>query len=269
MDKIAIISDVHGNITALKAVINDIESRNISKIFCLGDSIYRGCNSDLVIDLLRKKCEIILKGNCDESLTRPNVPKGKYWTRDLIGEERANFIYNLPIYYDFYMSGYLIRLFHASPFALDYVFNPMFSNKNTVYSSSEIYDAMDLFKNTKFIGKCDSDPTPDIVGYGHIHTPNIFRCHNKTIFNPGSVGMPIEMLNNNFFDETNKFSTVASYIILEGIFDSKELSSISFNLVRLPYDIEAEVQLIEKSNIPNKEKIITELRSATNYVNSK
>ena len=77
------------------------------------------------------------------------------------------------------------------------------------------------------------------------------------------------MLNNNFFDETNKFSTVASYIILEGIFDSKELSSISFNLVRLPYDIEAEVQLIEKSNIPNKEKIITELRSATNYINSK
>ena len=81
--------------------------------------------------------------------------------------------------------------------------------------------------------------------------------------------MPIEMLNNNFFDETNKFSTVSSYIILEGIFDSRELSSISFNLVRLPYDIEAEVQLIEKSNIPNKEKIITELRSATNYINSK
>ena len=39
MDRIAIISDVHGNITALKAVIADIESRNINRIFCLGDSV--------------------------------------------------------------------------------------------------------------------------------------------------------------------------------------------------------------------------------------
>ena len=39
MDKIAIISDVHGNITALNAVLNDIKNRNINKIICLGDSI--------------------------------------------------------------------------------------------------------------------------------------------------------------------------------------------------------------------------------------
>ena len=39
MEKIAIISDVHGNITALRAVIKDIEARGIDKIFCLGDSV--------------------------------------------------------------------------------------------------------------------------------------------------------------------------------------------------------------------------------------
>ena len=65
MDKIAIISDVHGNITALKAVIKDIEARNIDKIFCLGDSVLKSCNSDQVIDLLREKCDVIIKGNCD------------------------------------------------------------------------------------------------------------------------------------------------------------------------------------------------------------
>ena len=91
-----------------------------------------------MIDLLREKCTIILKGNCDEAITRPDIPKGRFWTRDLIGEERASFIYNLPVSYEFYMSGYLIRLFHASPFGLDYVFNPMFSNKNTIYSATEI-----------------------------------------------------------------------------------------------------------------------------------
>lgn len=269
MDKIAIISDVHGNITALKAVINDIEARNISHIFCLGDSVLKSCNSDKVIDLLKEKCDIILKGNCDEAVTRPDIPKGKFWTRDLIGEERASFIYNLPIVYDFYMSGYLIRLFHSSPFGLDYVFNPMFSNENTIYSATELNNGMDLFENTKFIGKSNTDPIPDIVGYGHIHTPNIVRIRNKTIFNPGSVGMPIEMLNDNFFDQTNKFSTVASYIILEGNLNSKTLSSISFNLVRLPYDIEEEIKILEKSTLPSKNKVITELRSATNYANAK
>ena len=266
MEKVAIISDVHGNITALRAVIKDIESRNINKIFCLGDSVLKSCNSDLVIDLLHEKCDVILKGNCDEAITRPNIPKGKFWTRDLIGEERASFIYNLPVFYEFYMSGYLIRLFHASPFGLDYVFNPMFSNENTIYSATEIHNAMDLFENTDFIGKTKSDPIPDIVGYGHIHTPNIVRIRNKTIFNPGSVGMPIEMMNDNFNDKTNKFSTLASYIILEGILNLKELSSISFNLVRLPYDIEEEVALLEKSSLPSKNKLIAELRSATNFV---
>ena len=269
MDKIAIISDIHGNITALKAVINDIEARGISHIFCLGDSVLKSCNSDQVIDLLKEKCDIILKGNCDEAVTRPDIPKGKFWTRDLIGEDRASFIYNLPVVYDFYMSGYLIRLFHSSPFGLDYVFNPMFSNEDTIYSATELHSGIELFENTDFIGKTNSDPIPDIVGYGHIHTPNIVRTHNKTIFNPGSVGMPIEMMNDNFFDKTNKFSTVASYIILEGALNSKMLSSISFNLIRLPYDIEEEIKLLEKSTLPSKNKVITELRSATNYINAK
>ena len=265
MDKIAIISDIHGNITALEAVIADIEKRNINKIYCLGDSIVKSCNSDLVIDLIREKCDVIVKGNCDEAMSRPDIPKGKFWTRDLIGDERASFIHNLPISYDFYLSGYLIRLFHSSPFGLDYIYNPVFSNENTIYSATEISNPLDLFENTEFLGKGPNDPIPDIVGYGHIHSPNILRIQNKTIFNPGSVGMPIEMLNNDFYDKTNKFSTVASYIILEGELNSRELSSISFNLVRLPYDIEKEIELIKKSSVPNKDKLIFELRSDTNY----
>lgn len=265
MDKVAIISDVHGNITALETVINDIESRGIDKIYCLGDSVLKGCKSDEVIDLIREKCDVVIKGNCDEALCDPNIPKGKFWTRDLIGEERASYIYNLPVSYDFYMSGYLIRLFHSSPFGLNYVYNPMFSNKDTIYSATELDNALSLFENTEFIGKTINDPTPDIVGYGHIHTPNIFRIKNKTLFNPGSVGAPIEMLNTDFDDETNKFSTVSSYIILEGILNSKELSTISINLVRLPYDIEKEVSLLERSDLPSRQKLIKEIRSATNY----
>ena len=264
MERIAIISDVHGNITALEAVINDIEARGITEIYCLGDSVLKSCNSDLVIDLIKEKCSVVLKGNCDEAICRPDIPNSRFWTRDKIGEERANYIYHLPVSHEFYMSGYLIRLFHSSPFGLDYLFNPMFSNEDTIYSTTELESGLSLFENTDFIGKTSDDPIPDIVGYGHIHTPNIFRIQNKTIFNPGSVGMPIEMLNYDIHNETNRFSTVASYTILEGNLNSKTFAPITISLVRLPYDIEKEVKLLEASNLPSKERLIKELRSATN-----
>ena len=44
MEKIAIISDIHGNITALDAVFEDIENRGIKRIFCLGDMLIK-CSS--------------------------------------------------------------------------------------------------------------------------------------------------------------------------------------------------------------------------------
>ena len=129
MDKVAIISDVHGNITALNAVLDDIKRRNINKIFCLGDSIVKCVHPDLVIDKLREVCDVILIGNTDYAICRPEARNKNFWSRIKIGEERANFILNLPVFHEFYMSGHFIRLFHASPFSLQHIYNPTFSNK--------------------------------------------------------------------------------------------------------------------------------------------
>ena len=262
MDKIAIISDVHGNITALNAVLDDIKKRGIKRIFCLGDYVIKCVHPDLVIDKLREVCEVMLIGNSDHAICCPEAKNKNFWTRNLIGEERANFIFNLPISHEFYMSGHLIRLFHASPYRLDDIYNPMFSNKGTNFPGNELTNPEDLFKNTDFIGKTSNDPEPDIIGYGHIHTPCIVRHKNKTLFNPGSVGIPVEMLNSDINDKSNKFSTLASYIIVEGFYNSKELDSISFNLVRVPYDIQKEVDYLKYSNMPNKEMIISSLLGA-------
>ena len=260
MDKIAIISDIHGNITALNTVINDIEKRDIKRIFCLGDLVIKCASPDLVIDTVREKCEVILKGNCDDLVCNN---KSYTWTRTKIGQDRIDFLSSLPILHEFYMSGHFIRLFHASPYSLEHVFNPMYSNAHTRYADREIKSPKQMFNNTEFLGKSATDPIPDIVGYGHIHTPNIFRYKNKTIFNTGSVGIPIEMLSTDMEDEKNKLSTLASYMILEGDYLSKDLSQISFNLVRIPYSIEYEVDLLNKSDMPTKEKIIRNLRTAT------
>ena len=138
MDKIAIISDIHGNITALNAVLDDIEKRNIKRIFCLGDYVTKCVHPNLVIDKLREVAEIMIIGNCDYIISRPEAKNKKFWSREAIGEERANFLFNLPVSYDFYMSGHLVRIFHASPYSLDDLYNPMFSNKyfNACFSHS-------------------------------------------------------------------------------------------------------------------------------------
>ena len=261
MDRIAIISDIHGNLSALNAVLKDIENRGISKIYCLGDSVIKCAHPDEVVDIIREKCQVILKGNCDDVVCRPGIEYGRFWSRDILGEERANFLYNCPISYEFYMSGHLIRLFHASPYSLDDVFNPMYENSEADYYM-QIKNPNDMFKNTEFLGKTENDPVPDIVGYGHIHTPNVFRFGNKTIFNTGSVGIPVEMINEDENDVTNKFSTMASYAILEGSINSVELSTFSITLIRVPYDISSEVKALEDSNMPNKDLIIKNLTTA-------
>lgn len=262
MDKIAIISDIHGNITALNAVLEDIKKRNINKIFCLGDYVTKCTHPDLVIDKVRQVCDVILMGNCDYTICQPSAKEKNFWSRNIIGEERADFMASLPISHEFYMSGHLIRLFHASPHSLEEIFNPMFSNKDSKYNYLEIENPNRLFENTELIGKTSNDPIPDIIGFGHIHTPCLVRYKNKTIFNPGSVGVPVEMENTDINDKNNKFSTVASYTILEGFYGKKELDSISFNSVRVPYDIKKEVEDLENSDMPNKEVIIRTLTSA-------
>lgn len=263
MDKVAIISDIHGNITALEAVLKDIKERKVDKIFCLGDCVTKCANPDLVIDMIRENCDVIIKGNCDEIISADRALEKKFWTRMKIGEERAKFLKQLPVMYEFYISGQLVRLLHASPFSLDHIYNPMYKNKNNYYENLEIKQVEDMFSNTEFIGKNENDPIPDIVGYGHLHTPNLYKYKNKTIFNTGSVGNPNEMENNGENEKTNKYSLLASYVILEGYLDSKEIGPISFTNVRVPYDISKEIEYIQKSDMPSKEKNIYTLQTAS------
>lgn len=61
MEKIAVISDVHGNLEALKKVLSDIETRGIKKIICLGDVIGKGTHPHECLDLIKENCQVALK----------------------------------------------------------------------------------------------------------------------------------------------------------------------------------------------------------------
>lgn len=234
MERIAIVSDIHGNIPALNAVLSDIKSRNIKRIFCLGDLAGKGPSSSEAVDIIRKHCEIVIKGNWDYFMTEQEGSDMLMWHQNKLGKERLNYMRALPIYVEFYMSGKLIRLCHASP-------NDLF---HRVHLSTAIEERMKLFMATKTLNK-----EADVVGYGDIHGAHIDNFSGKTIFNTGSVGNPLEI-------------TQASYAIIEGEYKSKKNSPFTISLIRVPYDIELAVKHANESDMPDKQEYINELRTA-------
>ena len=65
MNKIAVISDIHGNYPALKAVLDEIDSDGIKDVICLGDIVGYYCQVNECIDVLRERKIYCLLGNHD------------------------------------------------------------------------------------------------------------------------------------------------------------------------------------------------------------
>lgn len=235
--KIAIISDIHGNLEALKSVLNDIESKNINKIYCLGDIIAKGSHPKECIDLIKEKCEVVLKGNCDEyftsnidlsSKTTQEIDRIK-WNKSMLDEESTKYLVNLPFCYEFYMSGRLIRLVHAHPERID-------KFAGNIDLINNIYNLVLPSNNTV------SNEKADVLIYGHIHTPYVQKIYNRYIINTGSVGNAIDVFRNSSKDGNIKNTTVANYLVLSGNLDSRKINeTFSFELVSVPYDIEKEI----------------------------
>ena len=72
--KIGIISDIHGNIAALEAVINDMNKNNIDKIYCLGDLVGYLTHPDEVIQKIKELSIVTLLGNHDEKYLKTQNP---------------------------------------------------------------------------------------------------------------------------------------------------------------------------------------------------
>ena len=79
MDKIAVISDIHGNIPALESVLQDIKLRGIERVVCLGDLVGKGPHSSEVIEIIRKECEGVVMGNWDDFITKPTEFETLKW----------------------------------------------------------------------------------------------------------------------------------------------------------------------------------------------
>jgi len=235
MNRIAIISDIHGNLPALDEVFNDIKDKNIDRIICLGDLAGKGPSSSEVVDIIKENCECVVKGNWDHYMTDNSINSHVIlWHQNKLGVDRIKYLNELPLYNEFYMSGKLIRLCHASP-------NDLF---HRTHLSTAKEERIKLFMPTESLNE-----DADVIGYGDIHGAHIDNFDGKTIFNVGSVGNPLEIAQ-------------ASYAIIEGEYNSKHSSSFTISLVRVPYDIDLAIQHAHDSGMPDKDEYIKELRTA-------
>jgi diadenosine tetraphosphatase ApaH/serine/threonine PP2A family protein phosphatase len=82
----ALISDIHGNLEALQAVLDDIQKQQVNEIYCLGDVVGYGPNPRECIDLVMQ-CRVVLLGNHDQGAMfdpdgfNPPAERAIFWTR--------------------------------------------------------------------------------------------------------------------------------------------------------------------------------------------
>ncbi len=236
-ERIAVLSDVHGNVTAYRAVLRDIEARGITTVVNLGDVVGKGPRGSECVALTRAHCSLTVRGNWDDFLPRPDPDRDAamtWWHEELTDDDRA-WLLSLPLVHHLTLSGRRIRLFHASAQSL-YV---------RVHARHTPEQFAGMFATTELTG---DGPEPTLVGYGDIHDAYIKVVDGRTLFNVGSVGNPLD-------------ETTASYVVLEGVPGGTRADVFGMQVVRVPYDVEAEIAAAQALGMPALREYAGELRT--------
>jgi putative phosphoesterase len=228
--RVAIVSDVHGNLTAFNAVLEDVQRRAPDLILHGGDLVLMGGQGAEVIDRVRELGWPGVVGNTDKVLWQPQeqprqeelAPKlGRHLklifrqyapaTLEALGDERVSWLRGLPAQQ---RVGDL-ALVHASPGDLWRA--PMPDAGDDELSAA--YEPLGAA----------------VAAYGHIHRPYARTLGRLTVANSGSVGMP--------WDGDPR----ACYLLLE---DDRP------HFVRVEYDIEREAAVLLASGYPDAPRLI-------------
>ncbi len=237
--RVAIISDIHGNQVAFEAVLRDIaQQAPVDEMVIAGDNCLNGPRPREVLMMLRDlKCPV-LQGNVDEDIVTLRPKKGTKkramveWTREQIGAVGIKYLASLP-------TSYLIKnpehvpesdvlVCHANPLNLYEAIFPSASEETLEHYLGEL------------------DKSIGVVAFGHFHVAYVRHWQHLLLVDVGSCGLPR--------DEDSR----ASYAILEW---SNEKWHTEHR--RVPYDIDLVIQQMKESGMPNVEKRIKILKSAT------
>lgn len=236
--KIAFISDIHGNAVALEAVLEDINKKQVDKIYVLGDLCYRGPEPKRSLELIRSLQTEVIKGNADEWVVR-GVRSGEVpdkvvntmnverdWIVSQLAQSDIQYLDNLPKEIKVTVEGMSFYAFHATPDSLFDIILPNVDDETLQLKMMSFVEA-------------------NLYVYAHIHRPYIRYLSGKVIMNIGSVGLPFDGL------------TKASYGMVEINEDGFRTS-----IERVDFDIEKVIHQYREKDYPNADMMIQVLRNA-------
>jgi predicted phosphodiesterase len=210
--RIAILGDIHGNLPALEAVLEDLATQEVDQVWCSGDIGWGGPWASECIAKVREAGWPTVKGNTDVWITGdPQTIKEESQRQELndlaaahnISAEDAQWLINLPVGHSGPGS---ILLVHGTPES------PFTAPEPTAPSADfHVYDG-----------------SGSLVVYGHIHEAFVRRMSEGTLVaNAGSVGMP-------------KDGRMASYLIVH-----RGGTDLLLRHRRVPFDIEDAIRKAE------------------------
>lgn len=173
--KIIIISDIHGNFDALSAL-----PESGDEIWILGDLVNYGPEPGRVIDSVKSRASVIVRGNHDHSVGYHEDPRcsqrfqamaaatGRY-TESVVDPKQKNFLQGLPLHAALQRGSSRFYLCHAMPS------DPLFG-----YCEDE----------SGRWAKEVQDLPADVVLVGHTHIPMVLNINGRIVVNPGSLGQP-------------------------------------------------------------------------------
>ncbi len=231
--KIAILSDVHANLEALTAVLDDIDSFGVTRIFCLGDTVGYGADAYACVATLRKRAEVTILGNHEAMVLEDDgfedlpedVAAGVMHARSTLPLEEQRMIAGHPLVW----RDQDIALVHATlarPHDWRYL--------NSIESIRDHFDHQ----------------TDQVCFCGHTHVPAVWQrnvggeissvklakavsldCLSKTVVNVGSVGQPRDQCSS------------GCYVLYE-----PENRRVEFR--RVKYDVDKTRRRIVKAGLP-------------------
>jgi diadenosine tetraphosphatase ApaH/serine/threonine PP2A family protein phosphatase len=190
--RIALISDVHGNLPAFQAVMDDVRAARVREVWCLGDLVGYGAQPDECVALARETCDLCLAGNHD-LVVIDKLPLAEFsssaaaaaeWTRENIAAESIEFLQALePL-----DTGRSVGLFHASPR------DPVWEYVLSSWQAAECIEAMEARVGAVghshvalfFRGGNDSE----VVGAQAPGGTELDISDGRWLINPGGVGQP-------------------------------------------------------------------------------
>ncbi len=229
---IGLIGDIHANLPALEAVLAELDSYGVDKIFDVGDLVSYGPFPDEVIRLVQERGIVSIQGNRDRDvydfnqrrasprhdggkLSRAEMKSLSYgWAYSRLTVKEIHYLKSLPERLSVCIDSHRLLMVHST-------IRPEIPPLRPDTPGSEFQ-------------KIALEVAEDIIAFGHTHAPFVKEVAEKLFVNTGSVGRP------------GDGDPRATYVLL-----TIESEQVAAEVKRVSYDLDRTVEAVYKSGLPD------------------